>query len=87
MKCYVITGKYDTIYEGNVVKVDGPKGVQYKTDIKKYYIYDFERKVWEEWDVKNTHMNFTVSDAMYNKTCVEYPSARIAKFEAEAKLR
>lgn len=88
MKCYVVKGKYDVIYEGEILKVVGEGGsVEYQSDIKQYRVYDFDRQMWETWPMDNVHKNIYLSKERFKGLVKEYPSFETAKKQCESKLR
>ena len=88
MKCYVIKGTYDVIYEGEIVKaVDESGSTEFKADIKDYHIYDFDRKLWEQWPLDNIHKNILLSKEMFKGRVREFPSYETARRTCEENLR
>ena len=88
MNFYVVKGKDDKIYEGNIVKVvDENRNAEFSVDIKNYYIYDFERSLWEKWPNQDNHIATYLSKRKYANQISSYPSLEIAKKKCESNFR
>lgn len=87
MKSYVVRGKYDTIYDGEILKVVNGGSTEFQADIKQYHVYDFARNIWETWPVDDIHKNIYLSKEAYKGRVKEYPSYDTAKRFCDTKLK
>lgn len=88
MKYFVVKGKYDTIYDGDIAKsISEGGGLEYKADIKQYHVYDFDRSLWETWPIDGNHKNIYLSKEMYKGRLREFPSFQIAQKACEKELK
>lgn len=88
MKCYVIQGDNETIYEGNAVKQrDESQRVQYNVNIINYYAYDKDAEKWLKWPGIGETQNFRLANALYQGRVTDYPSVQVAENACNALLK